>query len=93
MQLDEKDRETYFEDYIEDLKIKQTKRKQEHSKRKIESLKRLFESQNITYNMKYEEVLKILSSNAIFTSADKLDQLKAFLEFKNEKIENEKEEK
>lgn len=91
LQLDEKDRERYFEDYIEDLKLREIKRKQEHSKRKIESLKRLFESQNISAYTKYEDVLKQLHSNTIFKSTDKLDQLKAFLEYKTEKLNEEKE--
>lgn len=91
LQLDEKDREEYFQDYMDELEDRELKRKQEHSKRKIDALKNLFQSHEVNTATKFEEAKELFKNNAIFNSADKLDQLKAFSEYITEKVDEEEE--
>jgi pre-mRNA-processing factor 40 len=91
LQLDEKDREDYFQDYMDELERREVKRKQEHSKRKMDSLKNLFRSHQVTTSTKFEEAKELFKNNAIFNSAEKLDQLRAFSEYITEKIDEEDE--
>lgn len=71
---------------MDELEKREIKRKQEPSKRKIDSLKALFQTHQISTSTKFEEAKELFKTNAIFNSADKLDQLKAFSEFISDKI-------
>jgi len=89
IQLDEKDREELFQDYMDELLRKELKRRQEHSKRKIDSLIKLFQSNGVTSATKFEDAKEKFKNNAMFTSADKLDHLKAFTEYMKKRIDDE----
>ena len=91
IQLDEKDREDLFQDYMDELERKEQKRKQEHSKRKIDSLIKFLESYSVPTTMKFDEALESFKNNPLFNSAEKLDQLKAFSTYISHKIDEEDE--
>ena len=52
-------------------------------------MKELFQTHQISTSTKFEEAKEIFKSNAIFNSAEKLDQLKAFSEFITDKTNQE----
>jgi pre-mRNA-processing factor 40 len=76
---------------MDEFERKELKRKQEHSKRKIDSLIKFLESHNVPTTMKFEEALESFKNNPLFNSAEKLDQLKAFSTYINHKIDEEDE--
>ena len=89
IELDEKDREEKFQHYMDDLERKELKRKQEHERRKVESIKKLFSSHDVPTTMKFTEAEEQFKNNGLFTAVDKIIQLMAFKDYISEKIEEE----
>ncbi|CAI2368037.1 unnamed protein product [Moneuplotes crassus] len=89
IQLDEKDREETFQKYMDELEEKELKRKADHAKGKVESLKKLFASHEIPTTMKFAEAEEKFKENALFSAVDKLIQIQAFSDYITDRIEEE----
>lgn len=87
--LDEREREDIFEDYLDELELKENEEKNIIRESKMKNFMKFLQERNFPTTTKWKEILLNMPNDA--TYQDKLDKLTVFSEYINRKYNEEKE--
>ncbi len=88
-QLDERDREEIFQDYLDELERREKEETRNIFKKRIDNLKYLFEDKKISLLTSWEQAQKMFADNPLFQPCSNFERLTALKEYieNKEKIE------
>lgn len=80
--LDDKEKEEAFEEYLEEIFIRENEKEKEMVKLKCDKLKRqMLEIKNVTPSTKWEDIKRIMEYNSLWNELHDYHRLKTFSEF------------
>ena len=92
--IDEREREDLFQDYLDDLEKRENEDKRISRESKIRNFRRILEEKRLPHTTKWREICLNFKDDNFFNSMEKIDRLKAYMDYITElelKEKNERE--